>query len=86
MTAREKVLDVEQQVRVALAAGAIAITLRCPFCNVETELHEGAYLCCEKLYDTTEAIMEHIEFLQQRENLDRVMDKLASMSSKALLN
>lgn len=85
MTAREKVLSVEQQIRRFVNGEATEIT--CPYCElVWVPTSEDAYACCMKMADVMEAVLDYIETAEQLEHVDRVMNKLADMQSKAVLN
>ena len=75
MNAREKVLDVERQVREIVAGQRTEIT--CPFCGLTTP---GGIdmLCCDELSEVVLAVLNHVEFKQQTEVLERVMDRVAA--------
>ena len=75
MTAREKVANVEQQVR-EIASG-LRGDISCPFCGLDTP-GGVEMLCCDKLADTVLAALNHVEFKRQTEILERTMDRMAS--------
>lgn len=85
MTAREKILNVEAQVRL-LAKGESDI-FTCPFCEVETSfvLNRIPDLCCDKVSDVVEAVLDFIETKEQLQLVDRAMNRLAG-SARPLLN
>ena len=72
MTAREKVLDVERQVR-EIVAGHVQ-ELHCPFCG-EVSKPEMDLLCCENAAELVLAITTRIEVGEKLNVLDRVMDR-----------
>ena len=83
MTAREKVLHIEQQVRAMLDGERT--DFECPFCNQITAQGEGI-LCCDDAAEVINAILDHIEFLERAEVIDRVMDHFSDAESRVLLN
>lgn len=88
MTAREKVLNLEQQVmaiinRAADVAGSTQQII-CPFCGLAT--FYGQVLCCNEAAEVIDAVLDHIEFKQGIERVERVMNHVADMQSHALLN
>lgn len=87
MTPREKVINIEQQVR-AMIAGGIAAILRCPFCGGESRIGSGKGLCCEAAAMIVNAVVDRIEFDDGMAIVDRVMNRLESLQneSKVCLN
>lgn len=84
MTARDKVLDIESQVR-AIVGGRQDGVLWCPFCGLaSTPVNE--VLCCNEAAEVVTAVLDHIEFKQTVENVNRIMDRLASQQHGALVN
>lgn len=83
MTAREKVLNIERQVR-AIAAGE-AEAFDCPFCGLSSSPKEGA-LCCFEAAEIVEAVLNHIDFKEAMQMADRVMDRFVGMTSGGIVH
>lgn len=82
MNSREKVLDVERQLR-AMISGQQEPTFTCPFCNtISNEFNE--LLCCQEAADTINAVLDHIDFKQAVERAEVVMEKVDKMRSVIL--
>ena len=77
MTAKEKVLNVEAQVREIVAGERTEIF--CPFCGLTT-VGSVEVLCCNELSEVVLAVLNHIEFKRQTEILEQTMDRLAAVS------
>ena len=75
MTAREKILEVERQTR-AIAAGEASL-FRCPFCG-QSAIPENGGLCCYEAAEVVEAVLDHVEFKNNMENVARIMDRFSS--------
>lgn len=85
MTSREKVLEVERQVRSMIEAGTDRLVFRCPFCGCESR-EENDILCCDEAAEVVNAVLDHIEHLERAEIVEQAMDRLASFQAKALMN
>lgn len=83
MTAREKVIKVEQQVR-SIVAGDTEEFL-CPFCG-ETSKPENNLLCCGEAAEVCLAVLDYIDTAKSLELVDKVMNKFARMASRSILN
>ncbi len=83
MTAREKVLEAERQVREVVAGQRGEI--ECPFCGLFS-IRENDILCCDRMADVTHAVLDHIEHLERSEGVKRMLDRLDTMHAKAGLN
>ncbi len=73
MSARERVIDAERQVR-AIAAGQLQ-EIHCPFCGLTTP-GGMEMLCCENLADIVNAVLDHLEVKQSFEIIDRVLERV----------
>lgn len=82
MTSREKVLNLEAQVR-AIADGA-KDCLECPFCGLGTT-PETECLCCEEAAVIVDAVLEYMEHIKRADVIERAMDRLAAMESSSLI-
>lgn len=78
MTAREKVIEAERQVRETLAG--IREVIRCPFCEQQTE--PGQMLCCPLMGDIADAYLQRLETQQRLDIVHNTIDRL----QKAVLN
>ncbi len=88
MTAREKVLNIEQQV-VAITTGEVGPTgpvkqITCPFCGLVTIY--GQVLCCYECATVVEAVLDHIDFKDSMERTERVMNRLLDAQAHAVLS
>jgi len=84
MTSRQKVLEVERQVRAIISADE-PLALVCPFCEQITE--PGCdMLCCNEAAEVVDAVLNYIETEAQLEVVDRVMNRWAKMQSRVLVN
>lgn len=79
MTSREKILNVEQQVRAMLRTGPAAF--ECPFCGLTTEPNQDV-LCCDAAANVLEAIVEHLEFGKAIRTAEQAMDRLADIEAQ----
>lgn len=89
MTAREKILNVEQQVRSMIDAGGVITDFHCPFCNLDTRLSQTDVLCCDEAAETIHAILDHVEHLERCEVVEKAMNRLEDMKAaitSALVN
>lgn len=82
MTAREKVLEAERQVRKIVARERSEIV--CPFCGLLSLPDQ--MLCCDEMSTVTHAVLDHIEHLERRDGVKRMLDRLDHMKAKAGLN
>ena len=83
MTSREKVVEVERQVR-AMVAGDQEATFSCPYCGlVSDEFNE--LLCCDEAAAVVNAVLDHIEHLERAETVERAMENLARVNGSALV-
>ena len=73
MTAREKVVNVETQIRAMLAGEQTDFT--CPYCNADTTEGNGI-LCCNEAADVINVILDHIEHLEQVALVDQVFNQV----------
>jgi hypothetical protein len=83
MNSKEKVLDVERQVR-AMIDGQ-QTDFHCPFCDLITTEGEGI-LCCDEAADVVTAVLDHIEHLERCEVVEQAMDRFSSGGSRIILN
>ena len=83
MTSREKIMDIERQIR-AMEAGELT-DFYCPFCKVVTTEGNGI-LCCNEAAEVINAILDYIEFKQGVELIDQIMDRFSAAESKVILN
>lgn len=77
MTAREKVANVETQIRAMLAGEQTDFT--CPFCDCDTTEGNGI-LCCDEAAEVINALLDHIEHLNRCQVVDEAMDRLNRFS------
>ena len=87
MTSREKVLDLEKQVR-HMISGVRDPIIHCPFCGLDTNLgdFEQNVLCCNEATGVIDAIVNHLEFLKGQELVDKVMDRFEKIRESAAVN
>lgn len=83
MTAVEKVLDVERQVR-AMLSGEQEAKFTCPFCTMTSDI--GQFLCCGPAGEVINAVLDHIEHLERCDTVEHAMERMEAMRAKALLN
>lgn len=83
MTGREKVLNVEAQVR-EIAGGERSL-IECPYCNCVSTMQNG-FLCCEPLSEVVLAVVGHMQFIDRTEALERTLEELDKQQQKVLLN
>lgn len=86
LSPKQKVMYVEQQVRTALAGGGISVALDCPYCGEKSQVPGTGRLCCENMADVVVAILDHIKFRNEIDSIEKVMNQLADINSKALVN
>lgn len=82
MTAREKVLEAERQVREVVAGERSEIV--CPYCGLLSLPNQ--MLCCDEMSTVIHAVLDHIEHLERSEGVKRMLDRLDHMKAKAGLN
>ena len=82
MTAREKVIFVEQQVLMIMEGSLDQII--CPFCSLPTTPETGA-LCCDSLAEVVNAVLDHSDHIQRKEVLERAMNRLRQMESSQVV-
>ena len=78
MTAREKVVEAERQVR-AVVSG-IQAHVDCPFCGL-TSTPENEVLCCDSMAEVTDAVLNHVGFKNQMETLERVGERMSALEA-----
>jgi hypothetical protein len=81
MTSREKVIYAEQQVR-AILSQEVAV-IQCPFCDTRltfdaSDNEHDLMLCCEPLGAVVDAILTHVEAIDQKKQLDEIADRYFS--------
>lgn len=88
MTAREKVLDAERQIRAMAESDCVITKFHCPFCELDTNLGDDQpnVLCCEEASTVVEAVLEHMNHLDRVETINRTMDRFEAMKARALVN
>ena len=83
MTAREKVIMVEEQIRKMVAGEQTEFS--CPFCCAITTEGNGI-LCCGEAAGVVLAVLDHIEHLKSCEIVEQVMNRFSAAETKIILN
>lgn len=88
MTSREKVLEVERQVRMMIEANGVITKFQCPFCGLETEFGnaENNVLCCNEASEVVDATLNHVEHIGRVDTIDEVLDRFSGMQQKHVVN